>query len=109
MVVVDSAKAERYGWLDRALPPPELRPFVERLAHQMPRSPPRPSPWPKEVVAAAERPTLEGLLEEADCLNRAVATPAARARMARLVELGGQTVEMERDPQGLAARILDKT
>jgi hypothetical protein len=29
--------------------------------------------------------------------------------MARLLEVGGQTVEMERDPQGLAARILDKT
>jgi len=28
--------------------------------------------------------------------------------MARFLEIGGQTEELERDPQGLAARILDK-
>jgi enoyl-CoA hydratase/carnithine racemase len=37
--------AERYGWLNRALPPAELRPFVERLAQQIASFPPRPSPW----------------------------------------------------------------
>jgi enoyl-CoA hydratase/carnithine racemase len=100
--------AERYGWLNRALPPAELRPFVERLAHQIASFPAEAIALAKEAVAAAERPTLEGLLEEADCFNRAVATPAARARMARFLEVGGQTEEMERDPQGLAARILDK-
>jgi hypothetical protein len=40
----------------------------------------------KEAVAAAERPTVEGLVAEADCFNRAVATPAARARLARILD-----------------------
>jgi enoyl-CoA hydratase/carnithine racemase len=100
--------AERYGWLNRALPPAELRPFVERLAYQIASFPAEAIALAKEAVAAAERPTLEGLLEEADCFNRAVATPAARARMARFLEIGGQTEELERDPRGLARRILDK-
>ena len=100
--------AERYGWLNWALAPAELRPFVERLAYQIASFPAEAIALAKEAVAAAERPTLEGLLEEADCFNRAVATPAARTRMARFLEIGGQTEELERDPQGLARRILDK-
>ena len=101
--------AERYGWLNRALPPSELRPFVDALARRIASFPADAIALAKEAVAAAERPTLEGLLEEADCFNRAVATPAARARMARFLEVGGQTPDVERDPRGLAARMVEKT
>jgi enoyl-CoA hydratase/carnithine racemase len=99
--------AERYGWLNRALPPGELRPFVEALARRIASFPPEAIALAKEAVAAAEGPTLEGLLEEADCFNRAVATPAARERMARFLAAGGQTPEVERDPRGVLARMVD--
>jgi len=46
-------------------------------------------------VNAAELPTVEGLLEETDCFNRSLPTAAARRRMARFLELGGQTREEE--------------
>jgi enoyl-CoA hydratase/carnithine racemase len=99
--------AERYGWLNRALPADELRPFVDGLARRIASFPAEAIALAKEAVAASERPTLEGLLEEADCFNRAVATPAARERMARFLAVGGQTPEMERDPSGLVARMVD--
>jgi hypothetical protein len=56
-------------------------------------------------VAAAELPTIDGLLEEADCFNRSVATAAARARMQRFLDLGGQTPEVERDLAAVVGRL----
>ena len=86
--------AERYGYVNRALPPAELGPFVERLARRI-------AGFPAEAIAlakraaAAELPTIEGLLEEANCFNRSVASPEARARMAAFLAAGGQTREVE--------------
>ena len=48
-----------------------------------------------KAVARAELPIEEGLLEEADYFNQAVATPAARQRMRLFLEQGGQTREVE--------------
>src|SRR6059036_564189 len=36
----DAATAERYGWVNRALPPDELGPFVDRLARRIASFPP---------------------------------------------------------------------
>ena len=49
----------------------------------------------KRAAASAELPTVEGLLEEADCFNRSVASSEARARMAAFLAAGGQTREVE--------------
>jgi enoyl-CoA hydratase/carnithine racemase len=100
---VSADLAERWGYLNRALPPDDLRPFVERLARRIASFPAEAIALAKEAVAAAERPTLEGLLAEADCFNRAVATPAARERMAAFLAAGGQTREVERDLGRLVA------
>jgi enoyl-CoA hydratase/carnithine racemase len=89
--------AERYGWVNRALPPGELGPFVERLAHRIASFPPEAIALAKAAVDAAELPTAAGLLEEAHCFNRSLATPAARRRLARALALGAQTREVERD------------
>lgn len=95
--------AERWGYLNRALPPQELRPFVERLAARIASFPAEAIALAKEAVAAAERSTVDGLLEEADCFNRAVATPPARERMAAFLAAGGQTRPVERDLARLLA------
>ena len=87
--------AERWGYVNRALPPAELTPFVERLAYRIASFPAEAIALAKRSVDAAERPTVEGLLEEADCFNRAVATPAARERMAAFLAAGGQTRAVE--------------
>ncbi|TMA52798.1 MAG: enoyl-CoA hydratase/isomerase family protein, partial [Deltaproteobacteria bacterium] len=59
--------AERWGYLNRALPPAELGPFVERLALRIASFPAEAIALAKTAVDAAALPTEPGLLEEADC------------------------------------------
>ncbi len=89
--------AERYGYINRAFPPDELTPFVERLAYRIASFPAESIALAKASVNAAELPIVEGLIEEAHYLNQSVATPAAQKRIARVFELGGQTREAELD------------
>jgi enoyl-CoA hydratase/carnithine racemase len=97
--------AERYGYVNRALPPAELGPFVERLAFRIASFPAEAIALAKTAVAAAELSPVEGLLEEAHCFNQSVATRAARERMQRFLDLGGQTPEVERDLGALVDRL----
>jgi enoyl-CoA hydratase/carnithine racemase len=87
--------AERYGYINRALPPDEIGPFVERLAYRIAGFPAGAIAFAKASVLSAELPTLEGLLEEAHYFNQAVATDEARERMKRFLQMGGQTREVE--------------
>jgi enoyl-CoA hydratase/carnithine racemase len=102
---LDAALAERWGYLNRALPPAELGPFVERLAYRIASFPAEAIALAKAAVAAAEGPTREGLLEEAHLFNRTLANPETRARMAQFLEAGGQTREVELDLGRLTARL----
>lgn len=97
--------AERWGYLNRALPADELGAFVEQLAHRIASYPREAVALAKAAVDAAERPTVEGLLEEAHCFNQSVATPAARTRMEQFLALGGQTLEVERRLGALTGRL----
>ena len=94
--------AERYGYINRALPPDDIGPYVERLAYRIASFPAEAIALAKASVAAAELPTVEGLLEEAHYFNQSAATDAARKRMRRVLDLGGQTREAELDMSGLA-------
>jgi enoyl-CoA hydratase/carnithine racemase len=87
--------AERWGWLNRALPPGELDAFVDRLARRIASFPAEAIALAKRAVNAADAGVVDGLLEEADCFNRSVATAAARERMAAFMAGGGQTRERE--------------
>jgi len=93
--------AERWGYLNRALPPAELGPFVERLARRIASFPPEAVALAKAAVAEAEPSPIPGLLEEAHAFDRSLAIPEARARMQRFLEAGGQTREVELDLQRL--------
>lgn len=97
--------AERYGYVNRALPPDELGPFVERLAYRIAAYPAEAIALAKASVDAAELPTRGGLLEEAHYFNQSLATDAAQRLMRRFLELGGQTPEVERDLEGLLERL----
>ena len=87
--------AERWGYLNRALPPAELGPFVERLARRIASFPAEAIALAKRAVNAADTSVVEGLLEEADCFNRSVAIAEARERMKDFMAIGGQTREFE--------------
>ena len=95
--------AERWGYLNRALPPEALRPFVERLARRIASFPAEAIALAKRAVNAADPGVVDGLLEEAHCFDLSVATDAARQRMAAFMAGGGQTRELERAVGALAA------
>jgi enoyl-CoA hydratase/carnithine racemase len=90
--------AERYGYLNRALPPEELAPFVQGLAYRIASFPAESIALAKKaVLAAAELPLIEGLLEESFLFNQSCALPAAKRRMQTFMDRGGQTYEVELD------------
>jgi len=95
-VDIDAITAERWGYLNRALPPDELRPFVDALARRIARFPANAIALAKQSVVNAERlPLSEGLAEEALLFQRTLRDPEAQAAMRRFLALGGQTREAE--------------
>jgi enoyl-CoA hydratase/carnithine racemase len=99
--------AERYGYINRALPPDEIGPFVERLAYRIAGFPAQAIALAKASVGSAELTTAEGLIEEAHFFNQSVATDAAQKRMKKFLELGGQTREVELDLTGLVEKLAE--
>ncbi len=90
--------AERYGYVNRALPQDELGPFVDELAYRIASFPAEAIALAKESVNnAAETGTVEGLLEEAHLFNRLATSEASRRLMRRFLELGAQTPKTELD------------
>jgi len=94
--------AERYGYINRALPQDELTPFVEDLAYRIASFPAESIAIAKRaVLTALEQPLIEGLKEEAYLFNQACALPAAKERMNWFLQRDGQTREKELDESGL--------
>ena len=88
--------AERYGYINRALPPDELTPFVEDLAFRIASFPAESIALCKRaVLAAGELNVFDGLLEETHLFNQSAALPEAKERMKKFLESGGQTREGE--------------
>ncbi len=98
--------AERYGYINRALPLDEIGPFIERLAYRIASFPAEAIALAKASVDSAELPTMQGLLKEAHYFNQSVATAEAQRRMRRFLELGGQTREVELDLLDLLDRLV---
>ena len=87
--------AERYGYVNRALPAEELGPFVERLARRIASFPAAAITHAKASVLSADTGVREGLVAEARAFEACVALPEARQRMAAFLAMGGQTREAE--------------
>lgn len=102
----DAELAERYGYVNRALPADELGPFVDRLARRIAAFPAHAVRLAKRAVDAAGGPLHDGLLEEAHCFNLTLADPDLDARMDGALAAGAQTREGEMDLPGLIKRSL---
>jgi len=89
--------AERYGYVNRALPADEIGAFVDRLARRIATFPAHAIRLAKEAVAAAEPSQTPGLLVEDRCFTRSLGDPETRRRMRAFLESGGQTREVELD------------
>lgn len=100
--------AERYGYVNRALPPHELGHFVDTLAYRIASFPPEAVALTKQLVNSAEQRVEDGLLDEAHAFNRTLQTAEAKRRMAEFLAQGGQTRAMEIGDLGTLGEILAK-
>jgi enoyl-CoA hydratase/carnithine racemase len=100
-------EAERLGWINRALPPEELGPWVERLARRIASFPALALAEAKRAIDAAGEEPRAGLLAEQTAFQRLMADPASERveRMRRFLELGGQTRTGERAIGALCERL----
>ena len=98
--------AERYGYINRALPPDELGPFVEKLAYRIASYSSDAIALNKQsVLNAEEMPLADGLLEESYLFGQLASQADAKRRMNRVLELGAQTYQGELDFDQLVARM----
>jgi enoyl-CoA hydratase/carnithine racemase len=88
--------AERYGYINRALPADELTPFVEQLALRIASFPAHAIAHAKAAVDAGAFSSLtEGLLVEAHEADLSVASEVTKARVAEALAAGAETYEGE--------------
>ncbi|MFF3861389.1 enoyl-CoA hydratase/isomerase family protein [Streptomyces sp. NPDC002209] len=104
----DAETAERYGWINRALPAGELDDFVDTLAHRIAALRPEQIAAAKAAVGAAatSESLLEGLGEESKALGGVYPAPVAVVeRMRAAVAAGAQTREGELDLEASLDRV----
>ena len=91
----DADLAERYGWVNRALPQSELDAFVERLVRRIASFPPYAVAAAKEAVLRVEKDIMADLIAEHEPTSRVKERPETREAVDRFLKGGGQTVEGE--------------
>ncbi|WP_042883363.1 enoyl-CoA hydratase/isomerase family protein [Cupriavidus necator] len=93
---LSAEQAERYGYINRALPADELTLFVEQLAHRIASFPPHTIAHAKAAVdIGAFHSLAEGLLVEAHESDLSVASEVTQARVADALKVGAETYEGE--------------
>ena len=92
---VDAETAERWGWLNRALPANAIDAHVDALARRIASFPADAVRLAKQSVDSATLPMAEGCQQEADLFQTLLFSNPARHAMRRFLELGGQTRDGE--------------
>lgn len=87
----DADLAERYGWINRALPDAELQPFVDRLARRIATFPPAAITTVKRRVDAYMLPDRDEMGEDIRLFRNLASQPVTQARLAELFAKGMQT------------------
>jgi hypothetical protein len=98
----DADLADRYGWINRALPADELEDFVGSLARRIARFPAVGHSLVKARVNAIALATTEDFRRGSDLFGEYVRTPEARRRAGAAMKRGLQT----RDAELALARML---
>lgn len=92
---IDAATAEAWGYVNRALPPAELRPFVDSLAARIASFPLDVIARAKQAVDAAIGDPTRGLNVEDQLFRQTLALPDTPQRLQGFLDRGGQTRELE--------------
>ncbi len=98
----DAELAERYGWINRALPADELGEFVRSLAHRIAGFPAAGHAAVKDRVNAIALAPAEDFRRDSDLFGEGVRDPEAQSRIQAAMERGFQT----RDAEMALARML---
>ena len=93
----DAELAERYGWINRALPADGLAEFVSSLARRIAAFPAAGQALVKERVNAIALAPVEDFRHDSDLFGEAVRTPEAQGRVAAALRHGFQTRAAELD------------
>jgi len=93
----DADLAERYGWINRALPAAELGEFVSALAHRIAGFPAAGHAAVKERVNAIALAPVDDFRRDSDRFGSGVTESEAQARIRAAIERGLQTRDAELD------------
>jgi enoyl-CoA hydratase/carnithine racemase len=93
----DAELAERYGWINRALPAAELGEFVRSLAHRIAGFPAAGQVAVKGRVTAIALAPVEDFRRDSDLFGEGVRDPRAQTRIAAAMQRGFQTRDAELD------------
>ena len=91
----DADLAERYGWINRALPGHALDDFVSSLAHRIAAFPAAGHAVVKERVNAIALAPVEDFRRDSDLFGEGVGTPEAQQRIGAALRHGFQTRDGE--------------
>jgi enoyl-CoA hydratase/carnithine racemase len=91
----DAELAERYGWINRALPADELGDFVSSLAHRIARFPAAGHVVVKDRVNAIALAPVEDFRRDSDLFGEGVRAPEAQGRIGAAMRRGFQTRDAE--------------
>ena len=105
----DADLAERYGWINRALPAAELNDFVKLLAHRIAKFPAAGHAVVKERVNAINLPSAEDIRRDSDLFLEGTRTNEFQQLTQAAFENGFQTRAAEMNLAKLIYDMQDKT
>lgn len=105
----DAELAERYGWINRALPAAELNDFVKLLAHRIAKFPAAGHAVVKERVNAINLPSAEDIRRDSDLFLEGTRTNEFQQLTQAAFENGFQTRAAEMNLAKLIYDMQDKT
>ena len=98
--------AERYGWINRALPANELGEFVRSLAHRIAKFPSAGRAVVKERVNAIALPPAEEIRRDSDLFVEGLRNPESQNLIQAAMKRGFQTRDAEMDLSKMMGELL---
>jgi enoyl-CoA hydratase/carnithine racemase len=104
----DAELAERYGWINRALPAKALDDFVRSLGHRIAGFPAAGKVAVKERVNAIALAPIEDFRRDSDLFGEGVLKPEAQKRTQAAFKRGFQTRDAEKDLGRLLGELAER-
>jgi enoyl-CoA hydratase/carnithine racemase len=103
----DAELAERYGWINRALPANALNDFVRSLAHRIAKFPAAGLVAVKDRVNAIALAPVADFRRDSDLFGEGAQTAEAQSRFQAALKRGFQTRDAEMDLAELLGKLAD--